>query len=91
MLLATAFFACLLGKPRFGPFLSRSSGYYTKFRSFIEINVLVLVQLNIPVTVVMPVFAPMMKRSSCESNGATVILHGENIQDVYILKKVKPN
>ncbi|TMS33639.1 hypothetical protein L596_001358 [Steinernema carpocapsae] len=37
-------------------------------------------QLGIPVTVVMPVFAPLMKISCCRSYGATVILKGSNIQ-----------
>ncbi|KAK6056518.1 threonine ammonia-lyase [Cooperia oncophora] len=36
-------------------------------------------QLNIPVTVVMPVFAPLMKIGMCRSYGATVILKGDNI------------
>ncbi|MDA7950561.1 MAG: threonine ammonia-lyase [Pirellulaceae bacterium] len=33
--------------------------------------------LQIPVTVVMPGFAPLIKRMSCEKMGANVILHGE--------------
>ncbi|VDO19943.1 unnamed protein product [Heligmosomoides polygyrus] len=36
-------------------------------------------QLNIPVTVVMPVFAPLMKIGMCRSYGATVVLKGDNI------------
>ncbi|KAK5967141.1 L-threonine dehydratase catabolic TdcB [Trichostrongylus colubriformis] len=36
-------------------------------------------QLNIPVTVVMPVFAPLMKIGMCRSYGANVILKGDNI------------
>ncbi|VDM62566.1 unnamed protein product [Angiostrongylus costaricensis] len=36
-------------------------------------------QLNIPVTVVMPVFAPLMKIGMCRSYGATVILKGDNL------------
>ncbi|MEO0476253.1 MAG: pyridoxal-phosphate dependent enzyme, partial [Planctomycetota bacterium] len=36
-------------------------------------------QLNIPVTVVMPVFAPMIKIENCRDFGAEVILHGEDI------------
>jgi threonine dehydratase len=32
--------------------------------------------LGIPVTVVMPVFAPLIKRSNCERLGARVVLHG---------------
>uniref|UniRef100_A0A1I7XNH2 Serine racemase n=1 Tax=Heterorhabditis bacteriophora TaxID=37862 RepID=A0A1I7XNH2_HETBA len=36
--------------------------------------------LNVPVTVVMPVFAPLMKITMCRSYGATVVLKGDNIQ-----------
>uniref|UniRef100_A0A7I5E865 L-serine deaminase n=1 Tax=Haemonchus contortus TaxID=6289 RepID=A0A7I5E865_HAECO len=36
-------------------------------------------QLNIPVTVVMPVFAPLMKIGMCRSFGATIILKGDDI------------
>ncbi|KAI1693607.1 pyridoxal-phosphate dependent enzyme domain-containing protein [Ditylenchus destructor] len=36
--------------------------------------------LEIPVTVVMPEFAPLMKISSCQTYGANVILHGKDIQ-----------
>src|SRR5690348_17111070 len=39
-------------------------------------------QLGIPVTVVMPEFAPLMKITSCQSHGATIILHGKDIQKV---------
>ncbi|CAD5213140.1 unnamed protein product [Bursaphelenchus okinawaensis] len=35
--------------------------------------------MNIPVTVVMPTFAPLMKISACRSYGANVILHGKDI------------
>lgn len=35
--------------------------------------------LNIPVTVVMPVVAPIMKVSNCRKFGANVIIHGANI------------
>uniref|UniRef100_A0A914YW02 Serine racemase n=2 Tax=Panagrolaimus superbus TaxID=310955 RepID=A0A914YW02_9BILA len=38
-------------------------------------------QLGIPITVIMPVFAPLMKVSCCRSYGATVIQHGHNIQE----------
>lgn len=38
--------------------------------------------LGIPITVVMPVFAPLMKRMRCQAYGANVILHGTNIQEV---------
>jgi len=36
-------------------------------------------QLGIPVTVVMPVVAPIMKVENCKKYGATVIIHGQNI------------
>ena len=35
--------------------------------------------LNIPVTVVMPIVAPIMKVENCKKYGATVIIQGENI------------
>jgi threonine dehydratase len=35
--------------------------------------------LNIPVTVVMPQFAPLMKIRNCERVGARVLLHGDDI------------
>ena len=38
--------------------------------------------LNIPVTVVMPVTAPIMKASRCEVYGANVILHGDDLSEV---------
>uniref|UniRef100_A0A183BT03 Nonsense-mediated mRNA decay factor SMG8 n=1 Tax=Globodera pallida TaxID=36090 RepID=A0A183BT03_GLOPA len=41
-------------------------------------------QLGIPVTVVMPKFAPLMKISCCESYNAKVILHGLHIQEAKI-------
>ena len=34
---------------------------------------------DIPVTVVMPVVAPIMKVENCKKFGATVIVHGDNI------------
>lgn len=37
--------------------------------------------LGIPVTVVMPRWAPLVKVSNCRSFGADVILHGENFDD----------
>lgn len=37
-------------------------------------------QLGIPVTVVMPTFAPLMKLSCCRQFGANVVLHGTDIQ-----------
>lgn len=40
------------------------------------------VALGIPVTVVMPRNAPIMKVSLCKSYGATVILTGNNIAEV---------
>merc|ERR1712142_1453791 len=36
-------------------------------------------QLGIPVTVVMPVVAPIMKVENCKKYGANIIIHGENI------------
>jgi threonine dehydratase len=35
--------------------------------------------LGVPVTVVMPRFAPLIKVTNCRALGATVILHGENV------------
>lgn len=40
-------------------------------------------QLGIPVTVVMPIFAPMIKIENCRNFGADVILHGEHIGECY--------
>jgi threonine dehydratase len=40
--------------------------------------------LGIPVTVVMPTFAPLVKRTKCERLGARVILHGENIAEAKV-------
>jgi threonine dehydratase len=40
--------------------------------------------LQIPVTVVMPKWAPMVKVSNCRAFGATVILHGEGYDDAKI-------
>jgi threonine dehydratase len=37
--------------------------------------------LGIPVTVVMPRFAPLIKVTNCRALGATVILHGEDVGD----------
>ncbi len=37
--------------------------------------------LGVPVTVVMPIFAPMIKVENCKQLGAKVILHGQNIDD----------
>jgi len=37
--------------------------------------------LGVPVTVVMPRFAPLIKVASCRRLGARVILHGENFDD----------
>jgi threonine dehydratase len=41
-------------------------------------------ELGIPVTVVMPTFAPLVKRTKCERLGARVILHGENIAEAKV-------
>lgn len=38
-------------------------------------------QMGIPVTVVMPKWAPLVKVSNCRSFGATIILHGECFDD----------
>ena len=38
--------------------------------------------LNIPVTVVMPKIAPMMKVQNCKNYGAKVIIFGEDIGEV---------
>jgi len=38
-------------------------------------------ELGVPVTVVMPQFAPMIKQSRCRGMGATVLLHGVNIAE----------
>jgi threonine dehydratase len=38
-------------------------------------------QLNIPVTVVMPRFAPLIKITNCEKMGAKVLLHGETFAE----------
>jgi len=38
-------------------------------------------RLGIPVTVVMPRFAPLVKQVRCRQLGATVILHGDNIAE----------
>jgi threonine dehydratase len=35
-------------------------------------------ELGVPVTVVMPVYAPLTKLTNCRSFGATVVLHGES-------------
>ncbi|MFM8703830.1 MAG: pyridoxal-phosphate dependent enzyme, partial [Planctomycetia bacterium] len=37
--------------------------------------------LNIPVTVVMPRFAPLVKMATCRRLGATVVLEGESFED----------
>ncbi|MSR18588.1 MAG: threonine ammonia-lyase [Phycisphaerales bacterium] len=38
-------------------------------------------ELGIPVTVVMPVFAPLVKQERCKALGARVLLHGSNIAE----------
>jgi len=40
-------------------------------------------QLGVPVTVVMPIFAPMIKVTNCRGLGADVILHGEHIGECF--------
>jgi threonine dehydratase len=41
--------------------------------------------LSIPVTVVMPVFAPLIKQSRCRDLGAIVLLSGSNIAEAKVL------
>lgn len=38
---------------------------------------------NIPVTVVMPVSAPLTKATNCKRFGATVVLHGRNLEEAH--------
>ena len=38
--------------------------------------------LGIPVTVVMPMIAPLMKIQNCKTHGARVIMKGSNISEV---------
>jgi threonine dehydratase len=38
-------------------------------------------RLGVPVTVVMPIFAPLIKVSNCRKLGATVILHGNTLTE----------
>lgn len=45
--------------------------------------------MNIPVTVVMPTTAPIVKISRCEMYGATIVLHGEDLGEVSIIKKLQ--
>ncbi|HWD37521.1 MAG TPA: threonine ammonia-lyase [Fimbriimonas sp.] len=44
--------------------------------------------LGIPVTVVMPVFAPLVKQSGCRALGAEVLLSGQNIGEAKTLADV---
>ncbi len=39
--------------------------------------------LEVPVTVVMPKFAPLIKRATCQRLGAQIVLHGESFQEAY--------
>ena len=39
-------------------------------------------QLNIPVVCVMPKIAPIMKIKNCESYGAIVLIHGNDLAEV---------
>ncbi len=39
--------------------------------------------LAIPVTVVMPQFAPLIKRTTCRKLGAQVVLHGESFHEAF--------
>ena len=46
--------------------------------------------LNVPVTVVMPTVAPLVKVQRCRDYGANVIIHGKDINEVrYQYKKYK--
>lgn len=38
-------------------------------------------QLNVPVTVVMPLVAPMVKIQSCRQHGATVVVEGSDMAE----------
>ena len=40
-------------------------------------------RLGIPVTIVMPVSTPMIKVTQTEGHGATVVLHGERVDDAF--------
>lgn len=42
-------------------------------------------ELGIPTTVVMPRFAPLVKRQRCAAYGARVLLHGDDIQQAKVL------
>lgn len=42
-------------------------------------------QMNIPVTVVMPIVAPIMKVENCKKYGANVIIHGADIGESRLL------
>ena len=42
--------------------------------------------LHIPVTVVMPIIAPMMKIQSCRQYGANIIVHGADISEVCVYR-----
>ncbi|REK15779.1 MAG: threonine ammonia-lyase [Planctomycetota bacterium] len=39
--------------------------------------------LEVPVTVVMPKFAPLIKRATCQRLGANIVLHGESFHEAY--------
>jgi threonine dehydratase len=39
--------------------------------------------LEVPVTVVMPRFAPLIKRTTCKKLGAHIVLHGESFQEAF--------
>ena len=45
--------------------------------------------LNIPVTVVMPTVAPLVKVQRCRDYGANVIIHGRDINEVRYQFKVQ--
>ncbi len=45
-------------------------------------------RLDIPVTVVMPMQAPLIKRTRCAAMGAKVILHGDNVGEAKVRAEV---
>lgn len=45
-------------------------------------------QLGIPVVVVMPRHAPIMKVNNCRSFGAVVIIRGNDLAEVKLLRKI---
>ena len=50
-----------------------------KIKIQINLNLLPHLCIEIPVTVVMPVIAPIMKIENCKKYGATVVIFGQNL------------